>query len=383
MNQWSDDPTQPSLTPSGSIPPYPGSPSGGMPPYGPPPPSGAFPPYGRPTGGMPPFGGPPPGGMPPYGPPPRPPANFYRYPLWLLLGLTACYVLGWVFSFAGQNQQPDGTSTPTALGVIGFGVIFGVLTAVLILDWHGFRTLRSAVNWQRHVGGARVILVMVFIIFCFLLVAPYLVRVFLNQRRASVAPGVAAPTAFPPQTRQWKLPVALVSAVLVMLLMSLSALGAGTDGTAGGAATPTPGQLAQHPTATPTNIQAPTTAPTLTPQPSPSPTATPTSSPSPSPTPTPQPPTPTPKPKPTPTPTPKPKCPYGAVNGNPWCYNFSCCSHIYSPPSNFCSYFNCISSFWNGSGYVEECVDGTYSKSGGISGSCSHHGGNWRALLRP
>jgi hypothetical protein len=89
----------------------------------------------------------------------------------------------------------------------------------------------------------------------------------------------------------------------------------------------------------------------------------------------------------TPTPTPtvkkatKPK-PTG-VNGNPWGYNFNCCSEIYSPPSDFCSYFNCIASFWNGRGYVMECADGTYGKSGGISGSCSHHGGNDRALLAP
>lgn len=31
----------------------------------------------------------------------------------------------------------------------------------------------------------------------------------------------------------------------------------------------------------------------------------------------------------------------------------------------------------------EECQDQTYSHSGGRSGSCSYHGGNWRALLQP
>jgi hypothetical protein len=99
------------------------------------------------------------------------------------------------------------------------------------------------------------------------------------------------------------------------------------------------------------------------------------------------PPTPTPKPRPTATPrppaptsTPKPT----GVNGNPWGYNFSCCNYISSPPANFCSYFNCIPSFWKSTnGYVEECSDGTYSHSGGRSGSCSYHGGNWRALLQP
>jgi hypothetical protein len=68
------------------------------------------------------------------------------------------------------------------------------------------------------------------------------------------------------------------------------------------------------------------------------------------------------------------------VNGNPWGYDFNPGSYIYSPPSAFCEYFDCIASFWNGKGYVEECSDATYSKSGGISGSCSRHGGDYRPL---
>jgi hypothetical protein len=46
-------------------------------------------------------------------------------------------------------------------------------------------------------------------------------------------------------------------------------------------------------------------------------------------------------------------------------------------------WFRCIKTFWNGSGYVMECHDGMYSKSGGRSGSCSYHGGNWRPLYAP
>ena len=66
---------------------------------------------------------------------------------------------------------------------------------------------------------------------------------------------------------------------------------------------------------------------------------------------------------------------------SPWGYNFEAGSYIYSPPGNFCSYFNCIPSFWNQTnGYVEECQDATYSHSGGRQGSCSYHGGNWRPL---
>lgn len=91
--------------------------------------------------------------------------------------------------------------------------------------------------------------------------------------------------------------------------------------------------------------------------------------------------TPKPKPQPTATPKPKPTCIPGAVNCNPWGYNFTSGNYIYSPPGSFCSYFSCINNFWNGVGYVMECQDGMYSKSGGRSGSCSYHGGNWRPLL--
>lgn len=123
--------------------------------------------------------------------------------------------------------------------------------------------------------------------------------------------------------------------------------------------TPTTIPIAQiAPTQTPTHALA-TRAPTAIPTRKPTPHVQPT-------------------PKPQPVPTKKPSCP--AVNGNPWCYTFSPGSLIYSPPSAFCDYFSCIPTFWNGRGYVIECQDGDYSKSGGIRGSCSHHGGDLRAL---
>jgi hypothetical protein len=99
-----------------------------------------------------------------------------------------------------------------------------------------------------------------------------------------------------------------------------------------------------------------------------------TNTPAPTPTPTIAP-TPTPKPtQPPPTATP---CP--GVNCNPWGYNFNPGKYIYSPPAGFCSYFSCINNFPNGHGYVVECHDDEYSKSGGIQGACSYHGG----VLRP
>lgn len=68
---------------------------------------------------------------------------------------------------------------------------------------------------------------------------------------------------------------------------------------------------------------------------------------------------------------------------NPWGYNFCGTTQIYSPPSDFCSYFNCIASFWSGIGFVVECSDQTFSKSGGRTGVCSQHGGYYRSLFAP
>jgi len=69
---------------------------------------------------------------------------------------------------------------------------------------------------------------------------------------------------------------------------------------------------------------------------------------------------------------------------NPWGYNFCRGSYIYSPPAGFCTYFSCIPSFWKSTnGYVEQCVDGMFSHSGGRQGSCSYHGGNQRPLFGP
>ena len=81
----------------------------------------------------------------------------------------------------------------------------------------------------------------------------------------------------------------------------------------------------------------------------------------------------TPQPPQAPTPT---LCP--AVNCNPWGYNFVPGHRISSPPSAFCRSFACIPNFGDGHGYVVQCHDGLYSKSGGRA--CSNHGGVWRTL---
>jgi len=92
---------------------------------------------------------------------------------------------------------------------------------------------------------------------------------------------------------------------------------------------------------------------------------------------------PTPPSSPTPPPSPSPP-PSGvcqtAAPVNPWAYDFCVGRLIYQPPSNFCGYFDCIASFWNGVGYVIQCGDLRFSLSGGRSGSCSSHSGNFRPL---
>lgn len=66
---------------------------------------------------------------------------------------------------------------------------------------------------------------------------------------------------------------------------------------------------------------------------------------------------------------------------NPFGYNF--CGrggYIYSPAGGVCDYFQCINNFGNGTGYMVECNDGTYSMSGGKRGVCSYHGGKMRPV---
>ena len=146
-----------------------------------------------------------------------------------------------------------------------------------------------------------------------------------------------------------------------------------------------------NPSSVPSHVFALNESPkqSVTATPTPAATATPTATAAPTPTPrattapTPRPPTPRP-PTPKPTPTPRPPVPTCGAPSNPWGYNFCGGNLIYSPPSNFCIYFNCIKSFWqHTNGYVDQCVDGTYSHSGGVQGACSYHGGESRPLYGP
>jgi hypothetical protein len=211
---------------------------------------------------------------------------------------------------------------------------------------------------------------------------------------SSLNPPVPAQPSLLPHQRAWRrfrcaskgIQFGLGCLVVILLLCTCASFGAAVTATkpTGSTAsvvitpTPTPVMVAQN-TVVPTRASIPTSTaitrptPTLTPTPSPSPTSvpTPTSQPFSTPTPTPRP-QPTQAPKPTPTPCADP-C-------NPWGYNFVHGNLITAPPSAFCSYFACIPNFVNGHGYVVECQDSQYSKSGGIQGACSYHGGPWRTL---
>ncbi len=204
----------------------------------------------------------------------------------------------------------------------------------------------------------------------------------------------SAPTARPPwysripgyrSNTAWKMVVATIAYVSALVtpfaLIAIVVAGIAAGPTSVHRTTPSPTQslVAAAPASqdpTPSSTQKPS-PPASTPSPSPavtSPLPSPKLAPPPSPLATP-----TALPAPPPPPPPPPST-CGAP-ANPWGYNFCGGSLIYSPPSIFCNYFNCIPSFWKSTnGYVDECVDGTYSHSGGRSGACSYHGGEMRPL---
>jgi hypothetical protein len=112
--------------------------------------------------------------------------------------------------------------------------------------------------------------------------------------------------------------------IVVCLLCTLASAALGRGITGG---TPDVGAVTSTHTAAPAQQRAAASATSA-----PASTATPTSNLTATATSTPQPkPTATPKPRPTATPKPKPTCIPGAVNCNPWGYNFTHGSHIYNP----------------------------------------------------
>lgn len=105
---------------------------------------------------------------------------------------------------------------------------------------------------------------------------------------------------------------------------------------------------------------------------SPTPSAGPTTGASPTPT-TSATPTPNPTLSPSPTATPTPGLALCGAPANPWGYDL--CSDgdapVYPPvPGAFCTYFDCVSDFGTGSGYVVECPSGRYALENDPSKQC-------------
>lgn len=170
----------------------------------------------------------------------------------------------------------------------------------------------------------------------------------------------------PPLPKRKRPPTwSLIAATTIGLCIILSFASCGPSSTESA-------QLSRTPISVLTPTQAPTQQPTL--------TVRPTQRPMPSPTPKPQPT----QPKPAPTQVPQKSTPAPThcigVNNNPWCYDFNPGNYITNPPSAFCSYFTCVSTFWTATrGYVAQCVNSSYTHSGGVSGACSRDGG----VLKP
>ncbi|GCE45711.1 hypothetical protein EI42_02872 [Thermosporothrix hazakensis] len=299
---------------------------------------------------------------------PRPPKS-HPFALALLIALTVV-----AFALVGLNGNKPGMEH-AVWASLGTALLLGLMVALPLIDWPGYKSLFSALRWKEQPAGKKFGIGCAFV-FLFPLIAiismfAYLICVgvwtFRDKRP------------WPPAHKGIKRALSLG---LVMLVVTFSC---GLF-----AALPVPkAPVAQSVVVTPT--LAPTATPTLKPSPTPtlkpSPTPTPKPSPTPTPSPTPeptQPPAPTPEPTQPPAPTQPPEptqppAPIG-VNGNPWGYNFESGSLIYSPPPEFCNYFACINNFYNGNGYVVQCNDGMYSKSGGRPGVCSYHGGAGRTL---
>ncbi|GCF08109.1 DUF3761 domain-containing protein [Dictyobacter arantiisoli] len=327
---------------------------------------------------------------PPYLPTNKQPREPYRYSRKLLLWLIIPYVLAWVFILWGAVA----TSAPL-LGAFGYSIIWGLIICLLLIDHRGFVNLYGLIKWRRINIGLRIVLAMLLLGLYLFLPGIYLFRAYRAYQQAK-----SLPVIFPIKKASRRAPISVITGILITLFIFIIAVGATAP-----VSRTTTGQTSLIVNASsssstkkiikplPTSISRP--KPTATPRPRPTvtPTPRPTVTPIP-PTPTPQPqiqqiqPTqpPAPQPQPTQPPAPQPPAPtqppvVTGVNGNPWGYDFNPGNLIYNPPANICSYFNCIASFWeHTNGYVDECYDGTYSHSGGVSGACSRHGGELRPL---
>jgi hypothetical protein len=393
-NQQPDDTTQQGFYPPSNIHPQDPYQSNSNYPYGSyPPPSPHQPGSNYQYGSYPPLPPPTPGQFvySPQSPSPHP-MKPYSNNIFFILAAT-CFI-SILLIFLGNNTTSD--SDPIAH--FGAGLFSAVLVSVLIIDWHGFTTLQGWIHWKQVTQKQR------FWLWCLYLFLFEIVLVIYFIRTALVVFSLLPTGVVKPSTRS-RVSVGFTVGTCMALIGLMSATTAPTV-----TSTTSSSQIAQNvvltsasPTLIPTRVATKLTAtPISTPAPEPTtaPAALPTQAPAPKPTqaPVPKPttapivsPTQAPAPKPTqapapaqppaPKPTQPPAPAQTGINGNPWGYNFNSGNLIYSPPANFCDYFNCIKSFWlSTNGYVDECNDGTYSHSGGRRGACSYHGGEMRPL---
>lgn len=318
---------------------------------------------------------------------PQSPWRPHRYRGWLLFLLVAIFLFAVGFlliEVATVSSIPSSTDT-TPVGILGstsiaLFIIFYI--GLFVLDARSFLTLFGKIQWRRLKGWQRVGLVFAYL--CMIVMpAIYLVQAvqyFLRIKGQSLGQVVHGQwLRYRAKGRPAQLMIGLVSGLIIASIIVFSSLAASIDRQQAllmATPSPTPHQPVVNTTsqATPTFIPS-----SVVHTPTPTATHTATSTPRPTPSVHPQA-TPTARPtQPPHTPTP---CP--GINCNPWGYNFSPGNLITTPPSNFCAYFNCISSFWEpddpDGGYVVQCGDGTYSQSGGERGACSYHNGVSRPL---
>ncbi len=315
--------------------------------------------------------------QPPYGnlPPPvwpgQPQPQPHRYSGWLLAALVIGYLisitLAFIEAFVTNNLDATAETTSTSAGILGYiGAFLLVIIEVIIIvkDGRSFFTLYGRLQWRRMKTWLKIVVALVY--FCgWIMSAIYLVmaiRYYLRVRQQRLGDALRDGWLW---YRSKSQKVQVILGVCAASLLVFGMIGVSAAAMADRAAT----LALLTPTAAPTQATLNADTTTVTPNLIVTSIATPSATPTPKPTP---------KPASKPTPKPKPSC--TAVNGNPWCYNFLPGNLIYSPPGSFCSYFACIGNFWNGHGYVVECNDGDYSKSGGIRGACSYHQGVRRPL---
>ncbi|GGL89670.1 MULTISPECIES: hypothetical protein [Micromonospora] len=78
--------------------------------------------------------------------------------------------------------------------------------------------------------------------------------------------------------------------------------------------------------------------------------------------------------------TPSPRDRFCGAPRNPFGYDFCDGQQIWTPATEFCDWFSCGQDFQDGRGYLVQCRDGSFSRSGGQPDACDLHRGVRRTL---